>query len=217
MRKKTKVQVRYLYKISFSVIFCSKSHLSKHLYNICTMLAQRRRRWADVVQMLYKCLVLAWILSYYTTRVIDQLISDLIKSIVEMVHDFIQHRNFALQSQNGLQQWTKVKPIWSQCISFLPSGEQIPMNLSTQLHYLLAQIRISTAQLCITISAVQKSMVQQDRPGQSTSIPRPSKHETFTKCWVNVGPPSLTHWADVSRQLVCNMLICTVPSRIVCD
>ena len=27
---------------------------TKHLYNICTMLYQRRRRWADVVQMLYK-------------------------------------------------------------------------------------------------------------------------------------------------------------------
>ena len=31
----------------------------KHLYIICTMLAQRRRRWADVAQMLYKCFVIA--------------------------------------------------------------------------------------------------------------------------------------------------------------
>ena len=30
---------------------------TKHLYNICTMLGQRRRRWTDVVQMLYKCFV----------------------------------------------------------------------------------------------------------------------------------------------------------------
>ena len=30
---------------------------TKHLYNIRTMLDQRRRRWADVVQMLYKCFV----------------------------------------------------------------------------------------------------------------------------------------------------------------
>ena len=30
---------------------------TKHLYNICTM---RRRRWAGVVQMLYKCFVFAW-------------------------------------------------------------------------------------------------------------------------------------------------------------
>ena len=29
----------------------------KHLHNICTM---RRRRWAGVVQMLYKCFVFAW-------------------------------------------------------------------------------------------------------------------------------------------------------------
>ena len=28
---------------------------TKHFYNICTMLDQRRRRWDDVVQMLYKC------------------------------------------------------------------------------------------------------------------------------------------------------------------
>ena len=26
---------------------------TKHLYNICTMSAQRLRRWADVVQMLH--------------------------------------------------------------------------------------------------------------------------------------------------------------------
>ena len=32
---------------------------TKILYNICTMLDQRRRRWADVVQMLYKCFVSA--------------------------------------------------------------------------------------------------------------------------------------------------------------
>ena len=30
---------------------------TKHLYTICTM---RRRRWAGVVQMLYKCFVFAW-------------------------------------------------------------------------------------------------------------------------------------------------------------
>ena len=29
------------------------------MYNICTMLDQRRRRWADVVQMLDKCFVFA--------------------------------------------------------------------------------------------------------------------------------------------------------------
>ena len=32
---------------------------TKHLYNICTMLNQRRRRWDDVVQMLYKSFVFA--------------------------------------------------------------------------------------------------------------------------------------------------------------
>ena len=32
-----------------------------HLYNICTMLDQRQRPWADVVKMLYKCLVFSGI------------------------------------------------------------------------------------------------------------------------------------------------------------
>ena len=32
---------------------------TKHLYSICKMLGQRRRRWTDVVQMLYKCFVFA--------------------------------------------------------------------------------------------------------------------------------------------------------------
>ena len=33
---------------------------TKHFYSICTMLDQRRRRWADVVQILYKCFVFTW-------------------------------------------------------------------------------------------------------------------------------------------------------------
>ena len=34
---------------------------TKHSYNICTKFDQRLRRWADVVQMLYKYFVLAGI------------------------------------------------------------------------------------------------------------------------------------------------------------
>ena len=43
---------------------------TKHLYNICTMLDQRRRRWADFVQMLYKCFVFAgcWLPSFWILR-----------------------------------------------------------------------------------------------------------------------------------------------------
>ena len=33
---------------------------TNHLYNICTMLDQRRRRWPDVVQMLYTCFMFVW-------------------------------------------------------------------------------------------------------------------------------------------------------------
>ena len=36
---------------------CDITTNTKHLYNICTMLGQRRRRWSNIVQMLYKCLV----------------------------------------------------------------------------------------------------------------------------------------------------------------
>ena len=32
---------------------------TKHMYNICSMSDQRRRRWADVVQILYLCFVFA--------------------------------------------------------------------------------------------------------------------------------------------------------------
>ena len=49
---------------SFHFIF-TYSENTKHLYNICTMLDQRRRRWADVVQMLYKCFVFAGIAQYW--------------------------------------------------------------------------------------------------------------------------------------------------------
>ena len=36
---------------------------TKHMYNICTMLDQRQRRRADVVQMLYKCFMFAALVS----------------------------------------------------------------------------------------------------------------------------------------------------------
>ena len=43
---------------------------TKHLYKICTMLDQRRRRWDDVVQMLYKCFVFAGFSSVPKTLII---------------------------------------------------------------------------------------------------------------------------------------------------
>ena len=45
---------------------------TKHLYTICIMLDQRRRRWADVVQMLYKCFVFLGILQYPEVFVLSQ-------------------------------------------------------------------------------------------------------------------------------------------------
>ena len=38
------------------------TRITKHLYHICTMLDQRRRRRADVVQMLYKCFMFGYTL-----------------------------------------------------------------------------------------------------------------------------------------------------------
>ena len=42
-----------------STQWCGVPVNAKHQYNICTMLDQRRRRWANVVQKLYKCFVSA--------------------------------------------------------------------------------------------------------------------------------------------------------------
>ena len=38
---------------------CTYPANTKHLYNICTSLDQRLRRWSNDVQMLYKCFVFA--------------------------------------------------------------------------------------------------------------------------------------------------------------
>ena len=37
---------------------------TKYLYNICTLLVQRRRRLANVVQMLYKCFGVFWVIVF---------------------------------------------------------------------------------------------------------------------------------------------------------
>ena len=40
----------------------TESHIpanTTHLYDICTMLDKRRRRWSNIIQMLYKCFVFA--------------------------------------------------------------------------------------------------------------------------------------------------------------
>ena len=42
-----------------TLVYCLSGDATMLLYNICTMLDQRRRRWPDVVQMLYKYFVLA--------------------------------------------------------------------------------------------------------------------------------------------------------------
>ena len=41
-----------------NMICCKYPVIAKHFYNICTMPGQRRRRWADIVQILEICLCL---------------------------------------------------------------------------------------------------------------------------------------------------------------
>ena len=48
----------YSYYIRGDRLPLKHSSYPKHLYNNCTTLDQRRRRWADVVLMLYKCFVI---------------------------------------------------------------------------------------------------------------------------------------------------------------
>ena len=45
--------------VYISINECILPANTKHLYNSCTMLDERRRRWAEVVKMLYKCFVIA--------------------------------------------------------------------------------------------------------------------------------------------------------------
>ena len=44
-----KFQNDKLWRISIKNLFTNKSYTTKHLYNIYTMLVQRRRRWTNIV------------------------------------------------------------------------------------------------------------------------------------------------------------------------
>ena len=59
----------------FESLYVASQQTQKHLYNMYTMLDQRRRRWTDVVLMLYKCFVFAGMSSsqqqLLTTKVAD--------------------------------------------------------------------------------------------------------------------------------------------------
>ena len=60
------VYQRISWLLYFTLCYISwtkQSNNKKHLYHICTLLDQRRKRWASVVQMVYKCFALAWKIS----------------------------------------------------------------------------------------------------------------------------------------------------------
>ena len=48
-----------LYNMTVTMVMYALSVNTKYLYNMCAMLKQHRRRWAGVVQMLYKYFVFA--------------------------------------------------------------------------------------------------------------------------------------------------------------
>ena len=54
----TSIEMALCQRIGFNATPPPPPSEHKTLYKICTMLDQRRRRWADVVPMLYKCFVL---------------------------------------------------------------------------------------------------------------------------------------------------------------
>ena len=56
--KNKKIEV-FDYLIAAIFNFSSPAN-TKHLHSFCTTSAQRLRRWADVVQKLYKCFVLTF-------------------------------------------------------------------------------------------------------------------------------------------------------------
>ena len=62
----------WYWKADSALWFCRATDIylanTKHLYNICTMLVQHLRRWANVVQMLCKCFVFAGISPQYFSQ-----------------------------------------------------------------------------------------------------------------------------------------------------
>ena len=60
---------------------------TKHLYNICTMLDQRRRRWSNVVQMLYKFCCVWWekVFTKWMQKYINPLPANVIRYIDSML------------------------------------------------------------------------------------------------------------------------------------
>ena len=68
---------------------------TKHLFTICAMLDQRRRRWADVVRMLYKCFVLAGMLARANVADIhDATICRFIFLFILLWTTLLSHRQF---------------------------------------------------------------------------------------------------------------------------
>ena len=91
---------------------------TKHLYNIYTMLDQRRRRWADVVEILYECFVLSGMtldklnISTLTQKCITYTVSRTKKLLLRKLTDVIQ---FDMQTEARyispkLVRWYKTEP-----------------------------------------------------------------------------------------------------------
>ena len=79
---------------------------TKHLYNICTMWDLRRRRWADVVQMLYECFAFAR------------------KSVLRSI-------NVGLSLAHRLGRWPSIKPTLGPCSCLLRRDHDLSSKHNT--------------------------------------------------------------------------------------
>ena len=117
---------------------------TKHLHNICTMLAQRLRRWPNIVQMSYKCFVFAgtfyrrcirffiqawlirsfrltattsqhWLNAVPTSQMLEQRSASIMSATTEFIHD---------TKQNNKNQRTR----WMYNREHLPVIEEVTLN-----------------------------------------------------------------------------------------
>ena len=93
---------------------------TEHLYHICTMLAQRRRRWANVVQMLYKCFVFAGIVSRGTGNKCTWPHNWTWQAVVKQTFLANTRRwtNGDLMLAQSRRRWANIKSTLVQCLVF---------------------------------------------------------------------------------------------------
>ena len=130
--------VSYLTQHARRTLFIVIPANTKYLCNICTMSDQRRRRWADVVQMPYKCFVFAGIhLSGGPTVHVPfpDDISESVSLIIFILHTHIppqQAPEVVLMLVNRLRRWPSIKTTVVQHLVFAGlGGVDVPFGVLT--------------------------------------------------------------------------------------